>query len=95
MAITVLRLRVDENLNKEASELSHNLGFTLSDVVRMFLAAFVNEQKIPFTIEKPNEETIRAMEEAKESCTTKYSSFGELMDEIDRESSFEKCSISK
>ena len=54
MSSTFLKLRLDEDLKKEASDLSKSMGFTISDAVRMFLVTFVKEQKIPFDIEKPN-----------------------------------------
>lgn len=95
MSSTFLKLRLDEALKREASELSKSMGFTISDAVRMFLVAFVNEQKIPFKIETPNSETIKAIMDVEEGRTTRYSSFSELLDEVDEELASEKCSISK
>lgn len=95
MSTTFLKLRLDEALKKEASELSKSMGFTISDAVRMFLVAFVNEQKIPFEIEMPNKETINAIMDVEEGRTTKYSSFSDLLREVDEEIAAEKCSISK
>ena len=45
MSSTFLKLRLDEDLKKEASDLSKSMGFTISDAVRMFLVTFVKEQK--------------------------------------------------
>ena len=36
----VLRLRIDSNLKKEASEAAETMGLTISDVLRMFLVCF-------------------------------------------------------
>lgn len=67
------------------------MGFTISDAVRMFLVTFVKEQKIPFDIEKPNKETIKALKDAEEGKTTRYASFADLVNEVDQELENEKC----
>lgn len=91
MSSTFLKLRLDEDLKKEASDLSKSMGFTISDAVRMFLVTFVKEQKIPFDIEKPNKETIKALKDAEEGKTTRYVSFTDLVNEVDQELENEKC----
>lgn len=50
----VLRLRIDSNLKKEASEAAEAMGLTISDVLRMFLVCFASEKKFPFDYEVPN-----------------------------------------
>ncbi len=90
MSSSFLKVRLDEDLKKEASDLSKSMGFTISEVVRMFLVTFVKEQKIPFDIEKPNKETIRALKDAEEGRTTQYASFTDLVKEVDQKLENEK-----
>lgn len=85
MSSAVLKLRLDENLKKQASELATSMGFTVSDAVRMFLVAFVNEQKIPFDVVRPNKETVRAIMDVEAGNTVRYKSFSSLMEEVDSE----------
>ena len=60
----VLRLRIDSNLKKEASEAAEAMGLTISDVLRMFLVCFASEKKFPFDYEVPNAVTLAAIEES-------------------------------
>ncbi len=76
MSSTFLKLRLDEDLKKEASDLSKSMGFTISDAV---------------DIEKPNKETIKALKDAEEGKTTRYASFADLVNEVDQELENEKC----
>lgn len=85
MSSSFLKVRLDEDLKKEASDLSKSMGFTISEAVRMFLITFVKEQKIPFDIEKPNKETLRALKNAEEGRTTRYASFTDLVKEVENE----------
>ena len=94
MPATVLKLRLDEDLKKQANELAKSMGFTISDAVRMFLIAFVDEQRIPFALEKPNRETIKAMQDVEKGNTLKCDSFTTLLNEVDKEIA-EECSPSK
>ncbi|MBS4846516.1 MAG: type II toxin-antitoxin system RelB/DinJ family antitoxin [Burkholderiales bacterium] len=85
MSSSFLKVRLDEDLKKEAGDLSKSMGLTISEAVRMFLVTFVKEQKIPFDIEKPNKETIKALKDAEEGKTTRYASFADLVKEVENE----------
>lgn len=91
MSSSFLKVRLDEDLKKEASDLSKSLGLTISEAVRMFLVTFVKEQKIPFDIEKPNKKTIKALKDAEEGRTTRYASFTDLVKEVDQKLENDKC----
>ena len=41
---SVLQVRIDEKLRKEAEEILHNLGLNMSSAVRLFLNRVVLEQ---------------------------------------------------
>ena len=85
MSSSFLKVRLDEDLKIEAGDLSKSMGLTISEAVRMFLVTFVKEQKIPFDIEKPNKETIKALKDAEEGKTTRYASFADLVKEVENE----------
>lgn len=57
-----IRIRVNKELKKEASELLSSMGLNFSDFFRISLLKLVNEKKMPFSIDVPNQETIRAMQ---------------------------------
>ena len=58
MASTVLQVRIDDELRKDASEIFRSLGLDMSSAVRLFLRRVVAEQGLPFkmVIEKKADE---------------------------------------
>ena len=62
-----LSIRVDVETKEKAEEICKGLGTNLSNAVNMFLASFVRSNGFPFalTMERPNDETVQAMEEAR------------------------------
>ncbi len=60
------RIRTNLSLDKEAKEKARKIfekyGLSLSEAVNIFLYQSIYSKGIPFRIEMPNEETIKAME---------------------------------
>lgn len=54
MANTLIQVRVDDELKKEASDIYERLGIDLSTAVRIFLKRSVQENGIPFSMKLPN-----------------------------------------
>ena len=50
MAITVLNVRVDENIKKSFDEFCVSVGMNSSVAVNMFMRAVIRERRIPFEI---------------------------------------------
>ena len=50
MASSLVQLRVDDQLKKEAIELFDKLGLDLSTAIRIFLTRAVKEEGIPFSM---------------------------------------------
>ena len=63
---TNLNVRTDKQVKKQAEEIYANLGLNMSTAINMFLRASIRESGIPFDLKLdiPNEETIKAIEEA-------------------------------
>ena len=83
-ADSFIRVRLDRELKTEASEILSAMGLSISDLVRMTLTKLVNERDIPFSTYVPNKETLKAMKEKPENMQS-YSSFSELLNEVDKE----------
>ena len=64
---TNITIRMDANLKVQAEALFNELGMNLSTAFNIFVRQSLREGAIPFKIhlERPNAETIAAMEEAK------------------------------
>lgn len=81
-------IRMDEDLKKQAEQLFSELGMNITTAFTIFTRTAVREQRIPFEIalNTPNAETIEALKEADKISNNenakKYSSFAELLEEI-------------
>lgn len=69
-----IRIRINKELKKEASELLSSMGLNFSDFFRISLLKLVNEKKMPFSIDVPNQETIRAIQAADNGGVTYHES---------------------
>ena len=62
---TVVRARIDGQIQEEAAAVLDAMGLTVSDAFRMLLTRIAKERALPFEPLVPNEETIQAMQEAR------------------------------
>lgn len=87
---TNITIRMDANLKAQAEALFNELGMNLSTAFNIFVRQSLREGAIPFKIhlEKPNAETIAAMEEAKrianDSSVKGYTDINELFAELEK-----------
>ncbi len=87
---TNINIRVDSELKEQAQALFNFLGLDMTTAINLFLRQSVLTDSLPFSISaRPNEDTIRAMCEAelllKDKNTKQYSSFKELLQEVENE----------
>ena len=68
---TMIHVRIDEQIKKEAAETLEDMGLSISDAVRVFLKRVVADKQLPFELKVPNATTRRAMQEADEIVRTK------------------------
>lgn len=55
---TLIQVRVEENLKREASKIYEELGLDLSTAIRLFLKRSITENGIPFSMVLPNKNLI-------------------------------------
>lgn len=88
---TLILVRVDDSLKKDADALFFDSGLDTPTAIRIFLKLAIMRQGLPFEVTQayPNVMTVAAMEEAERmshnSRTKKYSNFSELLEEIKNE----------
>ena len=86
MAASVVQVRMDEELRDDAARLFDDLGLDLPTAIRMFLKKSLSINGIPFEVrnETPNEETKRAIENARNGIglSRAFSSVAELMEDL-------------
>jgi DNA-damage-inducible protein J len=64
MGSTMVHIRVDEKVKKEATRTLAAMGISVSDAVRMLLVRVASEKALPFEVKVPNARTVRAMQSA-------------------------------
>ena len=67
MTTTNLNIRMDKKVKEDAEKIFGELGLNMTSAINIFLRASIRESGIPFALklDVPNEETMRAIEEAK------------------------------
>ena len=79
----VVRARIDENIKEEASVVLAAMGLTVSDAFRIMLTRIAREKSLPFEPLVPNEETIKALKQARiGKGITKVKSVDDLMADL-------------
>ena len=89
MSTSLINVRLDAILKREAEELFSDLGLNMTAAICMFLRQAVREQAIPFRVckySKPNATTIAAMQEAERIAhdpnAKTYSTVDELIKDL-------------
>lgn len=89
MARISTNISLDPQLKQESQELFADLGIDLSTAITLFLKQSLRVQGLPFAVtrEKPNAETIAALNEYNEMKAhpekyKRYSSFRDAMNEV-------------
>ena len=87
-----LNIRIDPEIKTAVDEIFSSFGISIADAVNIFLHKSIMVGGLPFDMTLPsyNEETIAAMQEAKDIADGKikvktYSSLAELNEELDAE----------
>ena len=84
---TMIHVRIDEKIKKEAAETLEDMGLSVSDAVRVFLKRVVADKQLPFELKVPNSATRRAMEEADKiihSKRARYQNGSDLIGDLEK-----------
>ena len=79
-----VKARIEPSLKKDAEKYLHNYHITASQGIKLFFQAVVEAKGLPFDL-RPNQETREAMKEHKKGNLQTYSSYDEMMEDIDKE----------
>lgn len=86
--MATINIRVDESIKKQSEMIFDELGMSMTGAITIFLKAVVRTKSIPFSLEIPNKETIKAFREVDDISSgkakaKKYSSAADLRKELD------------
>ena len=80
---TVVRARIDSDTKARAAKALQAMGLTMSDAIRLLLLRVAEEQRLPFTVQVPNLETVKAMRDLDEGRGQSFDSDVELFKDLD------------
>lgn len=85
--MSTINIRVDNGLKEKADKVLDELGLSMTTALTIFLKAVVRTQSIPFSIEIPNKETLKAFDEVEQISSgkvkaKKYSSVADLKKDL-------------
>jgi DNA-damage-inducible protein J len=81
-ATTMVHVRVDEKVKKEASATLARMGISVSDAVRMMLVRVAAEKALPFEVPVPNTTTVKAMQAADKKQGKRFRSTKALFEDL-------------
>jgi DNA-damage-inducible protein J len=89
----ILQIPIDENVMRKADSLFADLGLDTVTAVRIFLNQSLRCEGMPFEVAKPrpNAATLVSMLDEMEIIPKRYSSFREIVDEINDEIAAEEA----
>lgn len=74
MATTMVHIRVDDKVKKQAAKTLASMGISVSDAVRMLLVRVAAEKALPFDVKVPNTRTVKALQAANRGEGKRYKS---------------------
>jgi len=86
---TMIHVRINEQVKKEATQTLEAMGLSVSDAVRVFLLRVIADKQMPFALKVPNAETRSAMAEADKIIRTKqacYKTGDNLISDLEKNS---------
>jgi len=72
---------LDSEMKEQAKNIFKRYGVSLSDAINMFLTQSVMERGLPFEMKIPNDETIQAIEDARNGINADTITLEELEEE--------------
>ena len=87
--MATINIRVDEGLKKESEKIFEELGLGMTAAMTIFLKAVVRTNGIPFSLEIPNDETLKSFKEVDDISSgkvkaKKYSSVADLKKDVNK-----------
>ena len=76
-------IKLDVEIKNKAKEIFKELGITMGEAVNIFLSQVALHKGLPFEVKIPNEETKRAIEEARKGINMESVSIEEMI--VERE----------
>ena len=83
--MTNIQATVDKRVIDNANSVFHKMGLSMNDAIQLYLEQVSIQGKIPFPVDIPNAETIKAMQETDLETVT-LEELSELWDNVEKTS---------
>lgn len=83
MSSTIIHTPVDIEINAKAKLVLSSVGLSINEAIALFLNNVVENNKVPFSIDLPNKETIAAIEDARNGKVERYASLEAMWVDLD------------
>ncbi len=81
--VATINTRIEPKLKSQAETIFRKVGLTSAEAVRLFYMQVCLHKGLPFEVKIPNEETVKAMQDADKRKTRKAKSVDDLFDNLD------------
>jgi len=81
-ADATVRARIDIKTKERAAVALEAMGLTISDAIRLLMLRIADEQRLPFSVQVPNAESRRAMQELSRGKGTRYDNASEMFKDL-------------
>jgi len=81
-ADAIVRARIDSATKQRAAAALAAMGLSTSDAIRLLLLRVADEQRLPFDLQVPNAESVRAMQELKQGKGKKFRTAAALFKDL-------------
>jgi DNA-damage-inducible protein J len=82
MLTTMVHVRVDEKVKRQAAKTLDAIGISVSDAIRMLLVRVAAEKCLPFEVKVPNATTVKAIRAAEKGKGKRHASPEALFKEL-------------
>jgi DNA-damage-inducible protein J len=82
MKTSVINARITPELKKDVEQILGQLGITTTQAITMYFEQIKQRRGIPFELKLPNDETLAAMEDARENRDLNPVSADQLKDQL-------------
>jgi DNA-damage-inducible protein J len=81
-ADAVVRARIDTRTKERAAAALEAMGLSISDAIRLLTLRIADEQRLPFSVEMPNVESRRAMQELNDGKGVRSENASEMFKDL-------------
>jgi DNA-damage-inducible protein J len=81
-ADATVRARIDIKTKERAAFALEAMGLTISDAIRLLMLRIADEQRLPFSVQVPNAESRRAMQELSRGNGIRYDNASDMFEDL-------------